>query len=246
MKELDLSSFFLVLLQNLRLIIAVVIAMAIIFAVATGVLTEDTFSSRCSVYVMNVSKDADDNYTGISTGGLEASQRMVEEYIIILRSNNIIEEVTERVNAYGYEVTPSAVRESLTMSAVENTALLRIISTTSDAELSKIICDELLACAPEKVKNIMNGLGSISPVDAANLGTRNAPRVTRNAVLGGAFGLLLICGLILLRYLMDNTVKDEKDLKNRFNVNVLGVVMDNSSLKGTAADANRNTTGGRH
>ena len=195
---------------------------------------------------MNVSKDANDNYTGISTGGLEASQRMVEEYIIILRSNNIIEEVTERVNAHGYNMTATEVRSSLTMSAVEETALLRIIATTPDAELSKIICDELLICAPDKVKEIMNGLGSISPVDEATLGTRNAPRVTRNAVLGGAFGLLLICGLILLRYLLDNTIKDEKDLKNRFNVNVLGVVMDNSGLKGTTADANHNTTGGRH
>ena len=46
MKELDLSSFFLVLLQNLRIIIAIVVAMAIIFGVATSLLTEDTFSAR--------------------------------------------------------------------------------------------------------------------------------------------------------------------------------------------------------
>ena len=54
MKELDLRSFFVVLLQNLRLIIAVAAAMAVVFGVATNLLTEDTYSSRCSMYVMNI------------------------------------------------------------------------------------------------------------------------------------------------------------------------------------------------
>ena len=77
MKELDLRSFFLVLLQNLRLIIAIAVAMAIVFGVATGLLTKDTYSARCSMYIMNVSQQ--DNSTGVSANGLEASQRLVDE-----------------------------------------------------------------------------------------------------------------------------------------------------------------------
>ena len=54
-----------------------------------------------------------------------------------------------------------------------------------------------------------------------------------------------MCGLILVRYLMDNTIKDDKDLKTRFNVNVLGVVMDTT---GTVDKPNADTikkTGGK-
>ena len=248
MKELDLRSFFVMLLQNLRLIIAVAVAMAVVFGVATNLLTEDTYSSRCSMYIMNIAKDEDKTYTGISVTGLEASQRMVNEYIIILKSNSVMEEVAKRVNAHGYEVTPAQVRNSLALSAVDETALLRIISTTHDAKLSQVICDELMAYAPDKIKKVMQELGSITPVDNATLGSLNAPKTTRNAVLGGVFGLVLVCGLVFVRYMMDNTIKDEKDLKNRFNVNVLGVVLDTTGsvdkATGTSTKKTTTTTGG--
>lgn len=246
MKELDLRSFFLVLLQNLRLIIAVAVAMAVVFGVATGLMTEDTYSSRCSVYVMNIAKDADSDYTGISNTGLEASKRMVEEYIIILKSNSVLDEVAQRVNEQGFKVTAADVRSSLSMTAVEETALLRVVATTEDPELSKLMCDELMDYAPGRVAEIMNGLGSISPVDEAEKGTYNQPKIARNAILGAVFGLVLSCGLILIRYLMDNTIKDEKDLKNRFNVNVLGVVMDTTgSVDKATANPSKKTTGGK-
>ena len=245
MKELDLRSFFLMLLQNVRLIIAVSVAMAVVFGVATGLLTEDTYSSRCSMYVMNIAKESDKSYTGISVTGLEASQRMVNEYIIILKSNSVLDEVADRVNSHGYNVTANEVRNSLSLTAVEETALLRIISTTHDPKLSKVICDELMNYAPEKIKQVMQELGSITPVDKADIGAKNEPKTTRNAILGGIFGLVLVCGLVFVRYLMDNTIKDEKDLKTHFNVNVLGVVLDTTGTVDKAAVTATKKTGGK-
>ena len=224
MKELDFRSFFLVLLQSLRLIIAVAIAMAVVFGVATGLLTQDTYSARCSMYIMNTSQQ--DNSTGVSANGLEASQRLVDECIILIKSNNVMGEVTDQVNARGFNTTVDEVRASLSMTAVEETALLRITSTTADPEMSQVICEELMKYAPTVVDFAMRGLVTLNKIDDVAEATKNSPMVARNAVLGGVFGLLLICGLVLVRYLMDNTIKDEKDLKTRFNVNVLGVVMD--------------------
>ena len=132
--------------------------------------------------------------------------------------------MTEQVNARGFNTTVDAVRASLNMTAVEETALLRIGCTTADPELSQAICEELMKYAPSVVDYAMRGLVTINKIDEVESATKNNPMIARNAILGGVFGLLLICCLILVRYLMDNTIKDEKDLKNRFNVNVLGVV----------------------
>ena len=245
MKELDLRSFFVVLLQNLRLIIAVAAAMAVVFGVATNLLTEDTYSSRCSMYVMNITKDSDNNLSGISTSGLEASQRMVNEYIILLRSDNVLNEVSRRVNAQGFNTTAASIRGMIELTAVEETALLRIITTASDPMLAKLVCEELMNCAPQKISAFMNELGSITPVDEAEMGYKNPPKTTRNAVLGAVFGILVVCGLLFIRCLMDNTIKDEKDLKTRFNVNVLGVVMDTTGTVDKAALSAAKKTGGK-
>ena len=243
MKELDFRSFFLVLLQSLRLIIAVAAAMAVVFGVATGLLTTDTYAARCSMYIMNVSQQ--DNSTGVSANGLEASQKLVDECIILIKSNNVMGEVTDQLNARGFDTTVDAVRGSLAMTAVENTALLRITSTTVDPELSQAICEELMQYAPSVVDYAMRGLVTLNKIDDVSEATKNSPMVARNAILGGVFGLLLICALILVRYLMDNTIKDEKDLKSRFNVNVLGVVMDTTGTVDKATGSSGKKTGGK-
>ncbi len=243
MKELDFRSFFLVLLQSLRLIIAVAVAMAVVFGVATGLLTNDTYSARCSMYIMNVSQQ--DNSTGVSANGLEASQKLVDECIILIKSNNVMGEVTDQLNARGFDTTVDAVRSSLAMTAVEETALLRITSTTEDPELSQAVCEELMRYAPSVVDFAMRGLVTLNKIDDVSEATKNSPMVARNAILGGVFGLLPICALILVRYLMDNTIKDEKDLKSRFNVNVLGVVMDTTGTVDKATGSSGKKTGGK-
>ena len=243
MKELDFRSFFLVLLQSLRLIIAVAVAMAVVFGVATGLLTVDTYSARCSMYIMNTSQQ--DNSTGVSANGLEASQRLVDECIILIKSNNVMGEVSEAVNARGFDTTPESVRASLSLTAVENSALLRLISTTEDPELSQVICEEVMEYAPSVVNYAMRGLVTMNKIDDVSDSSKNSPMVARNAILGGVFGMLLICGLILVRYLMDNTIKDEKDIKTRFNVNVLGVVMDTTGSVDRATGSSSKKTGGK-
>ncbi len=247
MKELDLRSFFLVLLQNLRLIIAVAVAMAVVFGVATGLLTKDTYSSRCSAYIMNISKESDDgSYTGISANGLDTSQKLVDECIVMIKSNRVMNEIAEKVNKRGnFNVTGADVRASLSMTAVEDTALLRIVCTTEKAALSETICDEMLRSAPPVVEAAMNDLVSIKPFDEADKAIVNDPMIARNGILGGVFGLLLSCGLVLVRFLMDNTIKDDKDLKNRFNVNVLGVVMDTTGSVDKATAGATKKTGGK-
>lgn len=242
MKELDFRSFFLVLLQSLRLIVAVAVAMAVVFGVATGLLTQDTYSSRGSMYIMNVSQR--DNSTGVSANGLEASQKLVDECIILIKSENVMGAVSDAVNELGYSTSASSVRSSVSMTAVENTALLRFVVTASDPELAKAIGEELMDYVPGVVDYAMKELVTINTIDPMGAASKNTPMVARNAILGGVFGVLLSCGLVLVRYLMDNTIKDEKDLKTRFNVNVLGVVMDTTGSVDKATGGTTKKTGG--
>ena len=110
------------------------------------------------------------------------------------------------------------------MSAVNETALLQISAITPDPNLSKAVCDAIQTVAPQKVQAVMLGIGTITVVDRAERGDRMPANTMRNGLLGGIIGFALSYGIFLINHLLDNTIKDEKDLKTRFNVNVLGVV----------------------
>ncbi len=224
MKELNLRVFWELLLRNLRVIVVAMAVLAAAFAAYTSAFTADTYSSKCSMYVMNITADSAGEVTGISSAGLDASQRMVSEYIAILRSSRVMTKVHDALQVQGHSISVSGVRNALTMTAVDETALLQITATTSNPQLSKDICDALQRYAPEEVNAIMLKIGHISPVDSAEIGSKSRPPVVRNGVLGALVGLVIVYGFFLMGYMMDNTVKEEKDLKERFEVNVLGAV----------------------
>ena len=230
MKELNIRVFWELLLRNLRVVLVVMMILASAFAAYTSAFTKDTYSSKCSMYVMNITADSAGEITGISSAGLDASQRMVSEYIAILRSSRVMTKVHDILQAQGHSVSVSGVRNSLSMTAVDETALLQITATTTNPQLSKDMCDALQECAPEEVNDVMLKIGHISPVDSAELGSKTSPPVVRNGLLGAMVGLIISYGFFLMGYLMDNTVKEEKDLKERFEVNVLGAVPSFSTM----------------
>ena len=224
MKEINIRGFWELLLRNLRAIVVVMAIVAAAFAAYTSVFTTDTYSSKCSMYVMNITADSAGETTGISSAGLDASQRMVNEYIAILKSTRVMSRVHDILQEQGHTISVSGVRSSLKMASVDETAMLEITATTVNPQLSRDMCDALQACAPEEVNEVMLKIGHVSPVDTAEIGSKSKPPVVRNGVFGALIGFALIYGFFLMNYLMDNTIKEEKDLKERFEVNVLGAV----------------------
>ncbi|MBQ9859531.1 MAG: hypothetical protein IJO76_02495 [Clostridia bacterium] len=229
MQELNLKTLVDVLLQNLKWILIFGIILAVLFGGYKEFFVEDSYASTCSMYVMNLTTT--DNGTasttaGISSTGLTASQQMVNEYIALLKSNMIIDDVAVILHQQGYDLTNKQIRATLRMSSKDESALMEIRATTSDPALCKAICDAIMATAPAKIKKVMLNLGSINPVDSANLGTRVSSGSLRTAFIGGVIGCVLAYGLFLLLNMLDNTIKSEQDIRIRLNVPVLGSVPD--------------------
>ncbi len=226
MQELNFSVLLGLLFRHIKVVLVAGLVLAVLMASYTFFFVSDTYASKCSMYVMNISTDTAGNTTGISTTGLEASQRMVNEYITILRSDYVIGDVSSMLKKDGYKLSADGIRGALSMEAVNDTAMLQITATTGDPKLSRMICEALMECAPDKVTNVMLGLGSVRPVDAPQDGKKVNIGLLRNTAVGLMGGCVLSYLFFLLLYLMDNTIKEEKELKERFNVNVLGVVPD--------------------
>ncbi|MBR5524800.1 MAG: hypothetical protein IKU51_06010 [Clostridia bacterium] len=224
MQEISLALLWDLLFTNIKKIAIVTVAVAALAALLTGLFVPDTYASQCTMYVMNISTDAAGNTSGISTTGLAAAQQMISEYVTILRSNSVLEEVSQKLKRNGYDYSVVEIRSALDMQAVNNTAMLQITATTQDPYLSNEICNALMDSAPEKVTTVMLGLGSVSPVDRAQVGKKVGPNVVRIGILSAMVTLLVSYAFFLLLRLADNTIKDERELKERFNINVLGAI----------------------
>lgn len=105
-----------------------------------------------------------------------------------------------------------------------NSALLTFSSTTSNAALSARIATEYA----NQYKKFQRQLGSAGVktagaflVKPASLGEQVQPRTTRNIILGLLFGLLVGCGLAILRDALDTRVRTTDEITDLLDLPLL-------------------------
>ncbi len=223
MQELDIRAVIALLISKLKWIIAAAVVLAVGFGLYTRFMIPNTYRSEVQMYVSNYTDLT--QAQGATTGGLTASQQLVNEYIVILRNDKLLSLVANALQQQegGYVMTPAAIRAVSSMSSVNETAMLNIAVTTTDPALSKALCDVFARVAPAQLEAVME-MGTIKPMEQAKIGVKIGPNVPKNAILGGFIGAVIACAIIIIMYLFDNTVTGERELKRRLDVTVLGEV----------------------
>ena len=229
MQELNLKMIFSLFVQKLRYLLIGAVIGAILLGVYARFGTPDQYMSQFQMYISNYS-----DFTAIqqaSTGGISASQYLVQEYIVILRDDLMIGKIITALQTRGYSMKPSAVRRAIDLTSVDDTAMLKVVVTTDDPELSKALCDSIAEVAPDELHEI-SGLGSVSLMAPAKPGAKVSRMIPLKAAVGAAIGIVIAGFIVLLKHVLSDTVSDEVELKRRCNVAVLGEVPSFNKKKG--------------
>lgn len=221
MQELDIRTLLFTLLKNIKWIIAAVLVGAVLMSAYTVVMVDDTYRSQTKLYVNNYT-DAS-GVSGASSSSISASQEMVKECIEVIKDDYVMSEVRLHLADLGYALTNRQILNALSLSQQGETAVLQVQAVTTDPKLSRAICQAVYDVAPDRLLEIIQ-IGSIKQMAPPTDGTKTGPSVPRNAVIGALAGFILAAAVVLLVSMLDNTIKDEKDLKRHFDVVVLGVV----------------------
>ena len=221
MQEMDIRTIFSILLRQLKWILAATIAAAVLFGVGAELLISDTYQSKFQMYISNYSQV--ESNVNATTGGLSASQSLAGEYMVIVKNDMVLNEVSTRLARQGYTVSASEIRGALKIAPEGDTAILNFTVTTTNPNLSKAICDALAEVAPGKLKEIMQ-MGNATVMAPAKKGVKVGPRSLLDAVLGAVIGFAIACAVVLIRYMADNTVSGERDIRRRLNLTVLGEI----------------------
>ncbi len=224
MQELDVQTIFGVLLRKCKLIILFTIIGALLFGAYTRFFVAETYKSEFEMYVISYRDQNSTTAQGISSSQLMAAQDLVNEYIVVMDNDRVLQSVANSLQKRGYTMTTKALRSVLKLSAVNSTAMLRVSAVTTDPALSQAICQAVSEVAPGQFADIMK-LSSVEVMAPPQKGVKNGPSLVRNTALGAIIGLVLSAAIIIVLFMLDNTVKDERDLRRRMNnIPVLGMV----------------------
>ena len=222
--EIDLLELAQVLLSKLWLIIIVVIIGAgAAFGITYG-FVKPQYTASTLLYVNNSNVSVGSASFSISTADLSAAQKLVDTYVVILKSRRVLNDVIEESGTdYSYNELYSRINAA----AVNNTEIFSITITADSPQEAEKIANTIALILPDKISEIVNG-SDVKIVDYAVVpSTRSSPSYTKNAALGALVGFVFICAILIIRYLLDDSIHSEDYLTQNYpDVPLLVVVPD--------------------
>ena len=223
-EELDVKRLFKIVMQNISLVIVCTLLVGILSFVYSQTMILPTYESSIMMYVNNNNRSTMLSKGQTSGSDMEASLKLVQTYITIIKSDTVTNEVSaELERRYGIEYPAEDILDMVSASSVNETEIFRLTITGTDPEHTAMIANVFADIAPDVIDNFIEA-SSIKVIDTAVTGERVGPNVPQNTVLGLIIGLLFSCAFIILREIFDTRVKSELDLERWFHKSILGII----------------------
>lgn len=213
--EIDLKELFSVVISRLWLILLV----GVIFAGATGVyckfIATPLYTSTTQLYILGSS-------AGISSlSDLTMGSQIAQDYIVVTQSRPVVEEVIKNLELdMDYE-------DLLEVTTIENPADTRMLSisvTDPDPTLAKEIVDQYARVSGARISEIMD-ISEPTIVERGYVADeKTSPTTGKNTVIAGVLGVFLAAAIVIIRHLLDDTIKSADDIERYLGLNTLGTL----------------------
>ncbi len=211
---IDLGELFSVLWNKIYIIILAGIVLAFAAFAYTQLLITPKYTSTTSMYMLTKTEGS----TGLTTSDLQTGTQLTQDYMELTKSRSVLEKVISTLNL---DMSVEELGNSVTTANKENTRIMTIQVENEDPELAREIADALRETASSKIKDIMD-IDAVNTIEKANLPTSpSSPSVMKNTAIGAMLGILLSAGIIILIFILDDTVKTPDDVEKYLGLNVL-------------------------
>lgn len=176
---------------------------------------------------MIVNSKADQSGT-VTNDQITSSQKLVDTYAIIIRSQTVLNPVIETLELdVGYET----LQKMVTVSSVDQTQVMEIAVECKDPVLAVKIVEEILKISPDIIIDAMEA-GSVKTVEKAYLQSKPvSPNTNLNTVVVTFLSMFLVAAVVVIRFMMDNTYKSDVDLRHDLGLPVLGIIPEYDSCQ---------------
>ena len=199
----------------LAVILTTVILAAAGFGVSKFLITPQYEAS--ALMIVNTRQDTTSNVT---SDQINSATKLVSTYSII-KSDTVLQQVIDNL---GLSLTYEKLAERVTVSAVDDTQVMKITVKSDNPEWARQVCEQITVVSPDVILESVEA-GSVKVISSAAVNpTPVSPNVGRNTMLGGVLGLVISVGIILLAVLLDNKIHTEDDIAKYLDLAVVGVI----------------------
>lgn len=213
--EIDLKELFFELLANwMKIAISAVLVAVIAFCISKFIMVPK-YQSTSELYVLSKSTSL------TSLADIQMGTNLTNDYFVIVQGRPVLEQVIANLEL---DETYGTLKDKLKVNNPTSSRILQITITDENPQRAKMIADEIAkvsaAFIAEKMDQdppniIQYGYADGKPV---------SPGIMKNTVLGGLIGGFLAIAVVIIGYLLNDTIMDADDIERKLHMNVLGTL----------------------
>lgn len=220
--EFDLLQLVRYLLKKWWIIVLAVAVFAVGGYFVSKTFTVPQYTTSCRIYVYQKTEELDYN-------GIVVATQLTNDCEVLITGVNVTELVVKEL---GLNMDPSAISNALVVTSESNTRILTIEYTDTDPQRAALILNKVRDVASSQIETIMEVSAVNSVYDAKVPTVPSNVSTGRDTVLGAAIGALLAIGMLVVLFLMDDTIRSEDDVERYLGVSTLSAIPLSEDLGG--------------
>ena len=213
--EIDIKDLLFEIIGHWKIILTSTLLVAIIAFVISAFVITPQYESISELYVLSKSTSI------TSLADVQMGSNLTHDYEVVVQGRPVLEQVISNLNL---EETYQSLSGKVSLNNPTNSRILQITVTDPDPLRAKYIADEIAevssAFIAEKMDQdpptiIQRGYADGQPV---------SPNVTKNTVIGALIGAFIAIAIVVVSYLLNDTIMTAEDVERKIGLNVLGTL----------------------
>lgn len=213
--EIDLKELFFVMRRKLWVLILAGMLGAAVSGIFTATMMKPVYTSSTMLYIVNKTT------TLTSLTDLQLGSQLTKDYKVLVTSRPVTGKVIENLDL---NLDHEQLLKKLTVANPQDTRILTISVEDNDPYMAKAIADEMASVAADRMAEIMD-TAPPNIVEEGYVPTRQtSPSMVKNTAIGGMAGLFLAVVIVLVIFVMNDTIKTPEDVEKYLQLTVLGTI----------------------
>ena len=214
--EIDLLELLHVLWSKALVIFLTAAAAGLAVMLVTQLFLTPRYQSTTKMYILTKQ-----NSDTLTSSDLQASEQLTQDCAQMIRSRQVAEAVISNLNL---DMKASELLEKISVETSTDTRIITIDAEDSDPYLACSIANSVRDLAAQEIQNVMN-IEAANVFETANIPeTPVGPSTVRNTLIGAALGFVAAVAVILISYLMNDTIRTADDVERYLHLSMLGII----------------------
>ena len=213
---IDLVALFKMYLKHWRQIALSFLVVAILFSSYAYLFIQPTYSATTKMYIVSSSEDSMVNLSDLNLG-----QYLTADYEELLMTYSVLKQVIDKLDL---DMDYKQLAGMISLENPEETRMLYITVTSPESKQAMEIANALADVAEVYFPETMNTLKPNIAERARDEHIKVGPSYKKYTLLGGLFGAIICCGILLIGFLMDDRIYTQEQMEELFGTVPLAAI----------------------